>query len=246
MAAWDGVAAEALEARLGVPVRLYDAVTSTLDVAHALAEDGAAPGTLVVADRQDAGRGRMGRHWASHAGAGVWCTVVERPTDAAALDVLSLRVGICVAEGLDGIAGARVGVKWPNDLVVAAGKLGGILCEARWSGTSPAWVAIGVGVNVATPGVAGAAGLPPGTRRADVLAAVIEGVRRAAARQGHLDPSELKRFTARDILSGRRLMTPGPGIARGISPSGALLVETPAGLAEYRTGTVQLAEEGDA
>ena len=58
--------------------------------------------------------------------------MIERPRDAAALDVLSLRVGLALAPALDAFAGSAVRLKWPNDLYVGARKLGGILVEARW------------------------------------------------------------------------------------------------------------------
>ena len=114
--AYDGLSAPAIAARLGVPsLLLFDAVGSTLDVAHRVAPT-APSGTLVLADEQTAGRGRYGRRWDSRPGAGIWLTIIERPTDARALDVLSLRCGLYAAEALDAVAGVRVGLKWPNDL----------------------------------------------------------------------------------------------------------------------------------
>lgn len=241
---WEGASAADIARRLRLPrVELLGEIASTLDVAHGLAEAGAPSGTLVVADAQSAGRGRMGRSWSSEPGRGVWCTMIERPADARALDVLSIRVGLAIARGLDAVAGERVGIKWPNDLVVRAGKLGGILAEARWSGTTLGWVAVGVGVNVMPPAdVPGAAGLPDRSSRADVLAAIVAGIRQAASRGGHLDGQELKQFRGRDILNGRRLTSPAIGVAESISEAGALLVRTASGLEHHRTGTVQLAE----
>ena len=185
---WDGHTAGALAHRCGVPhVELLAETDSTLDVAHALAEGDAPAGTVVIADTQRAGRGRQGRAWSSPAGQGVWCTIIERPADPGVLDVLSIRIGLRLAEGLDALAGERVRVKWPNDLVVRAGKLAGILTEARWSGSRLAWVAVGVGVNVIAPDdVASAAGLLPGTSRSDVLHAIVRSVRAAATTEGHL------------------------------------------------------------
>ena len=72
-----------------------------MDVANALAADGAPAGTMVLADAQLAGRGRAGRRWESKAGDGIWMTLVERLNDLEALDVLSLRIGIRVARALD-------------------------------------------------------------------------------------------------------------------------------------------------
>jgi BirA family biotin operon repressor/biotin-[acetyl-CoA-carboxylase] ligase len=242
---WDGHTAAALAHRCAVPrVELFAETDSTLDVAHRLAEDGAPAGTVILADFQRAGRGRFGRTWSSHAGRGVWCTVIERPRDASALDVLSIRVGLRAAEALDAFAGERVGVKWPNDLVLGAGKLGGILAEARWSGPSLGWVAVGVGINViAPPDVDTAAGLRDGVQRSDVLAGILRAVRAVCAATGSLTPDEMRRYAARDILVGRRIVAPGLGTVSGIDSSGALLVETPRGSEPHRSGTIVFAGE---
>jgi BirA family biotin operon repressor/biotin-[acetyl-CoA-carboxylase] ligase len=242
---YDGVTAGALGRRCAVPhVEVLGETDSTLDVAHALAENDAPAGTLIVADSQRAGRGRFGRSWSSHPGRGVWCTVIERPTDVSVLDVLSLRVGLRAAEALDVFADERVGVKWPNDLALRAGKLGGVLAEARWSGASLGWVAVGIGVNVlAPPDVEDAAGLREGVQRVDVLTAIVNAVRSAAAASGAvLSPSERERYRARDLLVGRRVVSPAEGTVLGVAPSGALVVETARGPEEHRTGTVRLAE----
>lgn len=242
---YDGYSAADLARECEVPrVGLLADTTSTLDVAHELAARGAPAGTLVVADSQSAGRGRLGRAWVSAPARGVWCTLVERPTDVIALDVLSIRVGMAVALRLDAIAGETVGVKWPNDLVLRAGKVGGILTEARWSGATLAWVAIGVGVNVQAPdGVVGAAGLPAGVQRIDVLAAIVAGIREAASRSGYLDAAELNAFQERDILPGHRLSSPASGVADGIAADGALIIRTASGVEHHRAGTVRFSEK---
>jgi BirA family biotin operon repressor/biotin-[acetyl-CoA-carboxylase] ligase len=243
IAEWDNYSASELAAQCGVPrVELLAEAASTLDVAHRLASEGAPAGTLVIADCQTAGRGRLGRAWVSQAGAGVWCTLVERPQDASALEVLSLRVGMRVVASLDGLARERVRLKWPNDVVIRAGKLGGILIETRLIGTSVAWVAIGIGVNVRRPDVEGAAGLPDGVQRADVLSAIVRAARAAAERAGVLSPIESAQWTNRDILLHRRISSPAVGVVRGIDASGALIVDTDHGRELHRAGTIRLAE----
>ncbi|MBA3672721.1 MAG: biotin--[acetyl-CoA-carboxylase] ligase, partial [Gemmatimonadaceae bacterium] len=115
----DGCTAAELAERLALPrVVLLASCPSTLDVAHRLAGEGADAGTLVIADAQTAGRGRLGRQWSSEAGGGLWLTLVERRIDDHALRVLSLRAGLLVAEALDPLTDDRVGVKWPNDLLI--------------------------------------------------------------------------------------------------------------------------------
>jgi BirA family biotin operon repressor/biotin-[acetyl-CoA-carboxylase] ligase len=242
---WDGYDSAAIAKRCGLSmVEVFAETDSTLDVAHALAGKGAPAGTLVVADAQRAGRGRMGRSWSSEPGRGVWCTIIERPRDAKALDVLSLRVGLRIAEALDAFIEDRVGVKWPNDLVLSAGKLGGILVEARWSGTKLEWVAVGVGVNVMAPrDVPGAAGLGTGVQRIDVLTAIVGGIRSAAAATGELSPSEIERYRDRDVLVGRRIVAPAVGTVTGIASTGALVVQTADGSELHRSGTIRFAED---
>lgn len=244
---WNGYTAGALAHRCAVPhLELLSETDSTLDVAHALADGDAPAGTVVVADSQRAGRGQHGRSWSSHPGRGVWCTVIERPRgeDAKAFGVLSIRVGLRAAEALDALAGERVGVKWPNDLTLRRGKLGGILTEARWIGSSLAWVAVGVGINVVPPpDVSTAAGLRPGASRVEVLEAVVRAVRSAGAAEGELTDAELERYRVRDALVGRRIVSPGIGTVTGISAVGALLVEGAAGTEEHHAGTIRYAED---
>ena len=203
----------------------YDEVGSTLDVAHELAAKGADAGTIVVANAQTAGRGRMGRSWRSESGAGVWLTLIERPTDPGALDVLSLRIGLALAPALEIFADSPVQLKWPNDLYLRGRKLGGILIEVRWREGHPEWAAIGVGINLRPPESEPLAiGLRGGVTRDDVLPVVAPALRAAAAARGRLTDAELDAFDARDFAVGRRVLEPVAGIVRGIDSSGALLV----------------------
>jgi len=225
-------------------VVLLERVGSTLDVAHEIAAKGAPPGTLILANTQTAGRGRMGRAWRSEPGAGIWLTVVERPRDAAAISVLSVRIGLALAPVLDHVAAEPVQLKWPNDLYVGGRKLGGILVEARWRDGLPEWTAIGVGINVRVPsGEPRAAGLRPGADRAAVLARVVPAIRSAAACTGALDRVELEAFASRDMAAGRRCVEPVMGRVRGIDSSAALLVDVGSTIAAVRAGSLVLEEE---
>lgn len=241
---WDGFDATAVARMFDLSyAEMLAEVDSTMDVAHERAARGVGSRALIVADVQRSGRGRMGRSWSSEPQRGVWSTMIVRP-EPRALDVLSLRVGLAIAERLDAFMGARVGVKWPNDLMARDRKLGGILTEARWSGDALSWVAIGVGVNVQAPsGLPEATGFPDGVRRIDVLRAIVDGVDAARTATGVLSDIELHKFRQRDVLRGRRLEAPGRGTARGVSPEGALLIEADGRVESFRSGTVQLAED---
>ena len=225
----------------------YDEVTSTLDVAHDLAMKGAESGTIIVATAQTAGRGRMGRSWRSEPGAGIWLTLIERPTDPSALDVLSLRIGLALAPALDPFAGARVQLKWPNDIYVMGRKLAGILIEARWREGHPEWVAIGVGINLRPPASEPRAiGLRAGVAREEVLAAIGPALRAAAEHRGPLTAAEVDAFAARDFARGRRCVEPVEGTVQGIDVSGALLVGVGTGesgaVTAVRAGSLVLEE----
>lgn len=240
---YDGLRAVELAALLDVPrVALFASATSTLDVANAIGPTAPA-GTLVLADEQTAGRGRLGRSWTSARGAGIWLTLVEGPDDPLALEVLSLRCGLYAAEALDALAGAPIGVKWPNDLYVRGRKLAGVLIETRWRGTSPEWVSIGFGLNVTHPRIDTATGLAPGTLRRDALERLVPALRRAARATGLLTPDELMRWSARDVARGRAIEAPGVGTVAGISSRGELLVRDADGTeTAHRSGTLTFAE----
>jgi BirA family biotin operon repressor/biotin-[acetyl-CoA-carboxylase] ligase len=180
-------------------------------------------------------------------------TLVERPVDASGLDVLSLRVGLHVARALDDIAGASIRLKWPNDLMLPDGKLGGILVEVRWREQRPEWVAIGIGINVRLPRSSGeastraaAALVADGRRgpdRLDVLRTVVPALRAAAADAGALRVQELQEFAGRDWARGRAVLAPHRGIVAGISSAGALLIETSGGTMACTSGSLVLEGE---
>jgi BirA family biotin operon repressor/biotin-[acetyl-CoA-carboxylase] ligase len=222
-------------------VELLESTTSTLDIAHRLAAEGTPSRTLVIANEQTAGRGRGGKSWRSAAGAGLWLTLIDRPADNSGLGVLSLRVGLSAAEALDRFAPEPIRLKWPNDLYIDSGKLGGILVEARWRDGAIEWVAIGLGVNVRAPNnVETAAGLEPGTERLDVLADLVPAIVAAARATGPLDAGEMEEFAARDIARGRRCVEPAIGRVAGISPHGELLVALADTIAPFRSGSLVL------
>ncbi len=225
-----------------------DTVTSTMDVLHQLAARDAEEGTAVVAQEQLAGRGSRGRSWHSPRG-GLWLSVLLRK--AAGADVLSLRVGLAVEGALRALApDLPLALKWPNDLMLRDRKLGGILCEARWSGDAPAWVAVGIGINVRNPipealeadAIRLTEVLPDATVDA-VLDALLPRLRAVDATSPALAESECADLAACDWLRGRRVLRPVEGWAEGIEADGALRVRQDGGaVVPVRAGSVELAE----
>jgi BirA family biotin operon repressor/biotin-[acetyl-CoA-carboxylase] ligase len=223
-------------------------VTSTMDVLHQLAEEGAEAGTVVVAAEQSGGRGTRGRSWASPPG-GLWCSVLYRPGSVAGVELASLRAGFAVAETLDGLGLSQpLRLKWPNDLMLDDRKAGGILCEARWQANLLEWLAVGLGLNLRNeipPELAGVAVnlgryLPELTVDA-LLPSLVERLRRLELGDPELSAAELDAFARRDWLRGRALRGPVAGTAEGISADGDLIVRTPEGVVALRAGTIELA-----
>jgi BirA family biotin operon repressor/biotin-[acetyl-CoA-carboxylase] ligase len=241
---YEGLDAPALAARLSSPrVVLLERVTSTLDVVHALAADGAPSGTLVLAEEQTSGRGRQGRRWYSPAGQGIWLGYLMRPRSETETGVIALRVGLAAVAAL-GDLDVRVQIKWPNDLVAQDRKLGGILCEGRWRDRQLSWLAVGIGLNVLGPlpdEVAGSAvaldALKSGLARVDVLDTLVPRLG-MLPHDPVLSPAELQAFGESDWLYGRDVASPVKGRALGVSEAGALLVETAEGLERVVGGTV--------
>lgn len=241
----DGLDAAALAAHIGAPrVELFESVGSTMDEAHRFAEAGAASGTVVIADQQLAGRGRFGRKWASDPGAGLWMTALHRNVPVSGLDVLSIRIGLALAPALDRFAPEPVMLKWPNDLLVAGKKLAGILVEARWRDARVEWVAVGLGINLSAPANQPAATqLRRGVARSALLAIIHPAISAACAAEAELSDDEIVAWSARDAARGASLTSPAVGVARGITSSGALIVDTAQGRELYRRGSLVYATE---
>lgn len=110
--------------RIGWRVHYYDEVDSTQRIAAEFANQGAAQGTVVIAELQNAGRGRMGRQWHSPPGVNLYATIILRPTmPLNEVPRLSLVAGVAAAEALETVAPGRVALKWPNDVWLASGEL---------------------------------------------------------------------------------------------------------------------------
>ena len=241
---YDGVAPAELAARLKAPGCLsLVSVTSTMDIVHELAAEGAPAGIVVLADEQVAGRGRQGRRWHSPRGGGIWLGYLVRPARATEAGVLALRVGLALAESLADI-GVDVRLKWPNDVLLQDRKLAGILCEARWSADRLSWIAVGLGINVSGPLPAELRAhaitlreVANRTTRIEVLQSLVprlHGLSDAAA----LSEAERAAYARRDWLTGRSLSAPVTGLVRGVDAQGALLVDGDRGLTRVVGGSV--------
>ena len=221
-------------------LELHARIDSTNRRAHALAVDGAAEGTVVLAESQTAGRGRRGRSWHSPAGVNLYLSIVLRPhVTADRIGLLPLVAGVAVADAVEETAGFAPDLKWPNDLQHGGKKIVGILAEAELSGSVPSFVVLGIGINVnqpATPDVAAsvgtlaeAAGHP--LDRLVVLARLLKRLEeRYDQYAGGACRNILARYRERCITVGRMIRlnhktVPRNGMARSVDEQGRLVVE---------------------
>ncbi len=138
-------------ARIGRSIEYFESVDSTNSVAHRLADAGAAEGTVVIAETQTKGRGRLGRNWVSPAFRNLYASVVLRPLIGAALaPQVGLVVGVAVAETVRQWA-PGAGIKWPNDVLIDGRKVAGTLPEMEVVDGHVRYVIAGIGVNLNSP-----------------------------------------------------------------------------------------------
>ena len=242
---------------------------STNDLAKALAVEGAPEGTVVVADEQTEGRGRLGRRWLAPPASALLCSILFRPTlPLRSAPQLTMVCSLAAADAVAAVSGLDVALKWPNDLVVAYGdprgvlewrKLAGLLTETGVSGDRLDFVVVGLGLNVNLP----AADLPriapqatslldetgrPVDREA-LLARLLAGVEgRYAALQAGASPHA--EWVARLATLGRSVRATTPqgvveGVAEAVDGDGALLLRTADGaLHRLVAGDVTLSGSG--
>jgi BirA family biotin operon repressor/biotin-[acetyl-CoA-carboxylase] ligase len=138
---------------LGRRIELFDRLPSTNREAVQLAQAEVEHGTVVVADSQTAGRGRLSRTWFSPPGANLYCSIIlrtARPPERLTewLSWLPLISALAAAAAIEQVSSIQVTVKWPNDLLISARKVGGILCESGTGTRSDPFQIIGIGINV--------------------------------------------------------------------------------------------------
>jgi BirA family biotin operon repressor/biotin-[acetyl-CoA-carboxylase] ligase len=248
--------AAALQASLqptlpGLQVQVLREIDSTNTELMRRARAGAASPTLLVAEVQTAGRGRLGRQWQSASAQGHAALAFSLGLPLAPHDWsgLSLAVGLSLAEALH----ADLRIKWPNDLWWDGRKLSGILIETAASGTlpdAPRQVVIGIGINLEAPEAEGLSTAPAWVREflpaldapgllQRVALPLIQTVL-AFEREGFA-PLQA-RYAARDVLAGREVVLSDGlrGKALGVSSAGALRVRTEAGVREINSAEVSV------
>lgn len=210
--------------------------------------DGAPSGSVVVAERQTAGRGRMGRAWISDAAASLTFSLLWRLPHGASPSGLSLAVGVAVAEALQGLGVDDIALKWPNDVLRGGKKLGGILVELAGSAA-----VIGIGLNLRLPAdlppevSGGATALDRELDRSALLAALLVALHDVLEQFGIGGFAALRdRWQALNAHAGApvrviaEFAVPVEGICMGVDVDGALLLETAVCVQRILSGDVSL------
>ncbi|CAB1371063.1 biotin--[acetyl-CoA-carboxylase] ligase [Denitratisoma oestradiolicum] len=213
---------------------------------------GAPSGTVLVAERQTAGRGRRGRSWISAPADSLTFSLLWRfPHQSDAPAALSLAVGLALVRGLEALGARGIGLKWPNDLLIGDSKLAGILVELQAGELRSA--VIGIGLNLRRPnGLSedvAAAGLDQALAalptREVVLAALLAALAQTLDAYGSSGFASLRNeWQARHAWQGLPVRVSGgeaaEGLCLGVGDDGALNLDTPQGLRRILAGDVSL------
>ncbi|MCA1906312.1 MAG: biotin--[acetyl-CoA-carboxylase] ligase [Desulfarculus sp.] len=253
-----------LEARLpagclGLPLLHYQDIDSTNLQARRLAEAGAPHGACLVAEHQSAGRGRLDRRWQAPAGACLLFSLLLRPAGLPLAEVFSLTnlAALAVCQAIEQTCGLAPAIKWPNDVFLEGRKLAGILTEFTARAERLDYVVVGVGLNVnlnpdqlaKLPAPANSLLAASGRSwdRALVLAAILQKADALYARLMAGGREVLgQEYNRRSWLTGRQVTVRDgdqvrQGLARGVAPDGALLLEeAPGQISAIRHGDVSL------
>jgi BirA family biotin operon repressor/biotin-[acetyl-CoA-carboxylase] ligase len=233
---------------IGHSVISYDCVPSTIDAAASLAAENVDEGTVVVAESQSGGRGRLGRSWSSPPGSGIWTSIILRPLipprDAPKLTLLT---AVAVASVLQKHYGINARIKWPNDVVVSGRKICGALTElvAEQDAVRYAIVSFGLNVNQTrsrfpadVADLATSMRIETGRRieRPDVLRTILRELDSLYATfKNDAGADILKRWREHSCTLGKRVTIRLreeiiEGMARDLADDGSLIVESDAGL----------------
>lgn len=219
-----------------------DLVDSTNLLAFERARAGAPEGTVVVAEAQSAGRGRLGRSWCSPSGRNLYASIVLRPPlPPMVVPQITLMAAVSVARALEEVGGMPAGIKWPNDLQLGGRKVAGILTELEAEAERVHFVVLGIGVNLNMT----QRELPAEIRETATSLRIAAGrpvdrCRFAGRLLSHLARDYRSfigggfgalrgEYEAHHVLRGRRVRVSGAaevaGVVRGVAPDGALLID---------------------
>jgi BirA family transcriptional regulator, biotin operon repressor / biotin---[acetyl-CoA-carboxylase] ligase len=227
----------------GKKITYKTSVKSTQEIAHSLARDGAEEGSIVLADEQTGGRGRLGRAWQSPSGTGIWMSLILRPEiPLQKAPQLTLLIAVAASRAIENVTGIEAAIKWPNDLLINGKKVAGILTELQAEADSIHSVIVGIGMNVnqekkhfaeEIAEIATSLTIEGGKtyKRAEIIGAILQEIE--SLYRSYLDKGfavikllwEARAYSLGKRITARSVTGSITGYAKGITDEGVLLLE---------------------
>ncbi len=242
---------------IGNPIFCYEKIDSTNLQAKRLAEEGCGNGTLIVAECQEAGRGRRGRSWESPLGTNISMSLLLKPEiEPNYASMITLVTALAVAKAVTKLTGKQADIKWPNDIVMNGKKICGILTEMSIQSEGIDYIVVGIGINVNTEhfpeelkDIATSVYLETGIllSRVELIQAIWEFFE--TDYETYLQTQNLQElmqdYNARLVNRNRKVTVLDPneafeGYARGITLYGELIVDTEEGQKLISSGEVSV------
>ncbi|MGN1340385.1 MAG: biotin--[acetyl-CoA-carboxylase] ligase [Oscillospiraceae bacterium] len=235
----------------GLPVKVYRTVGSTNTEAKAAALQGAPHGSIIAADGQSTGRGRLGKSFYSPEGTGLYMSVILKPNmPLSDCTYITMAAAVALVDSIERVCGITAGIKWVNDIFCRGKKVAGVLTEAisDFESGMAETVIVGAGVNISTAdfpediaGIAGSLGVFAQRSRlcADIAANLLDYTENSS------HDALVEKYRAHSLLTGREITFLQNGVMRSgrvaeIDPCGCLVVETPEGREVLRSGEVSV------
>jgi BirA family biotin operon repressor/biotin-[acetyl-CoA-carboxylase] ligase len=246
---------------IGREIHYYESVPSTMIIAKELALEGAQDGTVVLADIQNVGRGRLGRSWSSPKG-GIWMSIILRPSvSSEETPLITLAAGVAVCQTIKKLYLINSGLKWPNDVIINRKKVCGILTEGCIDSGTIKFAILGIGVNLNFSSNL----LPKDLSQyastllsesgkhinsIDFFHQLLKELDAVYRYLGNNNLNIIKSWRDFSVTIGKEVVAAGNdnvivGIAKDITSDGSLVIETKNGeLIEVRSGEVSLRAKG--
>jgi BirA family biotin operon repressor/biotin-[acetyl-CoA-carboxylase] ligase len=237
----------------------FEEIDSTNNYAKKIANEGCLHGTVVIADKQTMGRGRVGRQWQSDSTGGIWFSIIVRPElEPEDIQIITLAASVAVVQAINETQGIVCGIKWPNDIILDGRKLCGILTELSAEPGHINYVVVGIGINVnqnidsfndeikqKATSIRMHMGKP--VSRVGILAGILTGFEKAYDNVLHGQiPEIIEKWNSYSVTIGREVKITARdneyiGIAQSIASDGKLIVKCKDGtIREVSAGEIQV------
>ena len=246
---------------IGKRVYYFEEIDSTQDFAEQIASDKREDGTIIIAERQTSGKGRLSRKWMSPKG-GIWFSLIIHPKfDVSSSTLVPIASAVALSKSIKSVLGVETKVKWPNDITMNGKKVAGMLVDASFQANNIDYLILGIGINFdidskklekrlsKTPNFYGINSLRKKDDKTPPKLLVKEFLSQLEKNLSQLDNGEkskiIKEWTKRAVGIGKKITINTSngkisGISRGIDNDGALKLKTPKEMKKIFVGDVVL------